>query len=72
MNTAANENVAGDLLLGATSIAKFLGITRRQTYRLVYDGIVPSFKAGGTVAARKSSLLRWMAEQEAPAARAAA
>lgn len=54
-----------DLLLGGDAIASYLGITRRQTYRLVYDNIIPSFKAGGTVAARKSSLDRWMDEQEA-------
>jgi excisionase family DNA binding protein len=65
MNTAANENQSGDLLLGADAIASFLGITRRQTYRLVYDRVIPSFKAGGTVAARKSSLVAWMAAQEA-------
>ena len=61
--TAANDN-APDLLLGADAIAAFLGITRRQTYRLVYDGVIPSFKAGGTVAARRSSLVKWMAEAE--------
>ena len=64
-----NDNViAGDLLMGASAIADFLGVTRRQTYRLVYDGIIPSFKLGGTVAARRSTLARWMAEQEATAA----
>ncbi|MGN6487247.1 MAG: helix-turn-helix transcriptional regulator [Devosia sp.] len=59
----ANDNTA-DLLLGAHAIAAYLGITRRQTYRLVYDGIAPTFKVGGTVAARKSSLQKWMAEAE--------
>ncbi|MBP2445934.1 helix-turn-helix transcriptional regulator [Rhizobium leguminosarum] len=62
---AANDNVIeGDLLMGADAIARFLGITRRQTYRLVYDGIAPSFKLGGTVAARRSSLTAWMATAE--------
>lgn len=60
---AANDN-GGDLLLGADAIAQFLGVTRRQVYRLVYDKVVPSFKAGGTVAARKSSLIKWMSEAE--------
>ncbi|RDE10355.1 helix-turn-helix domain-containing protein [Pelagibacterium lacus] len=59
-----NDNTPGDLLLGADAIAKFLGITRRQTYRLVHEAIIPSFKAGGTVAARRSSLRRWMDEAE--------
>lgn len=61
-----NDN-APDLLLGAKAIAAHLGITQRQTYRLVYDGIIPSFKCGGTVAARRSSLTKWMAEAEAAA-----
>lgn len=62
---ANNDNAAGDLLLGADAIASYLGITRRQAYRLVYDSIIPSFKAGGTLAARRSSLTAWMAAQEA-------
>jgi hypothetical protein len=66
MNEASNDNhIPADLLLGADAISKFLGITRRQAYRLTYDNVIPTFKAGGTVAARKSSLTRWMAAQEA-------
>lgn len=57
-----------DLLMGADAIARFLGITRRQTYRLVYDGLLPSFKLGGTVSARRSSLTAWLAEKETIAA----
>lgn len=53
-----------DLLMGADAIAKFLGITRRQTYRLIYDETMPSFKLGGTVAARRSSLRGWLAAKE--------
>ncbi len=64
---AANDNCHQDLLMGANSIADFLGITRRQAYRLVYDGIIPSFKLGGTVAARKSSLSAWLQQAEAAA-----
>jgi len=52
--------VERDLLMGADAIAGFLGVTRRQVYRLVYDEIIPSFKLGGTVAARRSSLTKWM------------
>lgn len=59
-----DDHIEGDLLMGADAIGRFLGVTRRQTYRLVYDGIIPSFKLGGTVAARKSSLAKWLDEQE--------
>jgi excisionase family DNA binding protein len=62
---AANDNVIeGDLLMGADAIARFLGVSRRQVYRLVYDGIAPSFKLGGSVAARRSSLTTWMSQAE--------
>ncbi|TGV61543.1 DNA-binding protein [bacterium M00.F.Ca.ET.141.01.1.1] len=57
-----------DLLMGADAIARSLGITRRQAYRLIYDGLLPSFKLGGTVSARRSSLTAWLAEREAAAA----
>ncbi|WPM82751.1 excisionase family DNA-binding protein [Brucella pseudintermedia] len=59
-----NDNEA-DLLMGVEPIAKYLGVTRRQAYRLVYDKIMPSFKLGGTVAARRSSLKKWMEGLEA-------
>jgi hypothetical protein len=62
---AANDNqFEGDLLMGANAIALFLGVTSRQVYRLTYDGIVPHFKLGGTVAARRSSLTAWMSQLE--------
>lgn len=64
-----NDNIKmRDLLLGAKAIADFLGVTPRQVYRLIYDDCIPSFKLGGTVAARRSTLMRWLADQEANAA----
>lgn len=60
-----NDNFpTADLLFGAKAIADFLGINQRQTYRLVYDGVLPSFKLGGTVAARRSTLTKWLVAQE--------
>ncbi|MDK4704296.1 helix-turn-helix domain-containing protein [Rhizobium sp. CNPSo 4062] len=61
---SVQEAPRGDLLMGADAIAAYLGVTRRQVYRLVYDQIIPSFKLGGTVAARKSSLTKWMQDLE--------
>ena len=60
-----NEILDGDLLLGAPSIARFLGLNSRQVYRLIYCGIIPHFKLGGSVSARRSTLSKWLAEQEA-------
>lgn len=65
MTSPANDNSPADLLLGADAIATFLGITPRQVYRLSSDKVIPSFKAGGTVAARRSSLTKWMEDAEA-------
>lgn len=66
---ATNDNfVEADLLIGANAIAHFLGVSSRQVYRLTYDGVLPHFKLGGSVAARKSSLTKWLAEAERGAA----
>lgn len=71
MNNQNDNFIDGDLLMGAPAIAKFLGVTQRQVYRLTYDRIVPHFKLGGTVAARRSSLSAWMCQAEAASARTA-
>lgn len=54
-----------EILMGANAIAKQLGITRRQTYKLIYAGEIPTFKLGGTVAARKSVLAKWLDDKAA-------
>lgn len=59
------------ILMGAKAIATYLGITSRQVYRLVYECGLPHFKLGGSIAARRSTLTAWIAQQEA-SARAAA
>lgn len=64
---AANDNKPGELLMGAHAIASFLGLTDRQLYRLVYAGEIPTFKLGGSVAARRSTLTKWLDEMEASA-----
>jgi predicted DNA-binding transcriptional regulator AlpA len=62
---AANDNaISGDLLMGAKAIASHLGINSRQAYRLIYADALPTFKLGGSVAARRSSLAKWLAEAE--------
>jgi predicted DNA-binding transcriptional regulator AlpA len=65
-----NDN-AGELLIGAPAIAAALGIRRRQVYKLQDAGILPTFKLGGSVAARRSTLTAWLAEQEQKARTAA-
>lgn len=59
-----NEPKDGDLLIGAPAIARFLGVTPRQVYHLVYDLEAPSFKMGRSIAARRSTLTSWMDDVE--------
>lgn len=59
----ANDNDP-TILMGAAAIAEYLGITRRQAYRLVYDTDLPTFRLDGTVAARKASVSTWLVKQE--------
>lgn len=65
--------LAGDMLRGADAIAEFLlgdPKKRRQVYHLAEKGNLPVFRLGQTLCARRSTLLAWIAEQEAHAASA--
>lgn len=62
MSDTEKRPVEGDLLIGAKAIAEFLGVSRRQAYRLVQEGFAPSFKIGGAVAARRSSPTHWLVD----------
>jgi len=61
---AANDNMRGDVLMGAGAIAAYLGLTARQVYRLVYADEIPAFKLGGSIAARRTTLARWLDDVE--------
>ncbi|EPY00619.1 hypothetical protein [Magnetospirillum fulvum] len=56
-----------DLLRGAEEIAEFIfgdRGQRRKVYHLCEKSRIPTFKLGSLLCARKSTLLRWIAEQE--------
>jgi hypothetical protein len=55
---------AGLLLYGAPAIASFLGLIERQVRHRVRDSELPTFKIGGTVCARRASLVGWLAKRE--------
>ena len=58
--------LADDVLIGAKAIADETGIKVRQVYRLAELGELPTFKLGGTLAARRSELQkRLSSEREA-------
>jgi excisionase family DNA binding protein len=65
MDPANDNSPVGDMLLGARAVATFLGISQRQIYRLADERLIPTFKVGGTLSARRSSLTAWMTAQEA-------
>lgn len=62
---AEKTSLADDLLKGAEAIAGYLGVPRRTIYHAVSKRLIPHFRIGETVCARKSTLLHWMAAQEA-------
>jgi hypothetical protein len=66
MNDAREEPVS-DLLHGVSAIAAHLNMTRKQVYHLHDRSQIPTFKMGRTVCARRSTLAKHFAAQEAAA-----
>ncbi len=63
--------LADDLLRGAAEIARFVfgnAAERRRVYHLAtevkQESRIPVFRLGNLLCARRSTLLRWIAEQE--------
>lgn len=64
---AATQSLADDVLRGAGQIAAFLfgeATARRRVYDLADSGVLPVFRLGTTICARRSTLLAWITEQE--------
>jgi|HubBroStandDraft_6_1064221.scaffolds.fasta_scaffold169552_1 hypothetical protein len=69
-------SLAEDLLRGASEIAEFVfgdAEDRRRVYHLAVEvkaeQRMPVFRLGNVICARRSTLLRWIAEQEASTSR---
>lgn len=60
-----------DLLYGMAAIGEHIGLTARQVEHLAAKGGLPTFKLGGTVCARRTTLAAHFEAREA-ATRAAA
>lgn len=56
---------SSDVLHGAGAIAVFLGMTEKQCRHRIEEGTIPVFRIGMTICARRSTLVRWIADQEA-------
>lgn len=65
MNEGSQSMLANDMLQGADAIGEFMGLDPRQVYH--QRKRLPTFKIGATICARKSTLLRWIEDQEAKA-----
>jgi hypothetical protein len=69
--SAVNDNdpeFSRDLIRGAEGLAEFLfgdRKFRRRVYHLASSSALPVFKLGSMLCARRSSLLRYVADQEA-------
>jgi hypothetical protein len=60
-------NLSGDLLKGADAIAEYLygdAGQRRKVYHLAETSRLPIFRLGSVLCARRSILIKWIAEQE--------
>lgn len=59
--------ISGDILRGAEQIAIYLygaATHRRKVYNLIDKKVLPHFRLGSTLCARKSVLEHWIEEQE--------
>ncbi len=65
--SGTEKDLAADILRGADELAQFLFGSRdqrRKVYHLAATSNLPVFKLGSMICARKSVLLKWIAEQE--------
>ena len=64
----ANDSADGffmkDDILTIREVAEMLKLTEKTAYRLVSNGELPGFKAGGSWRFRKSEIDKWIREQE--------
>lgn len=56
--------MSADLLVGAASIADFLGVRRRQVYHASEHSYLPLFRVGALICGRRSTLEKWVTDQE--------
>ena len=65
MTDMANDDLSEDVLRGHKEIAEFLGEPERRTQYLIEKRLIPFFKLGGRVYARKRRLREHYAQLEA-------
>lgn len=60
----SDEILAGDLVVGAKSIARHLGVDARTVYYWASLNELPIFKIGASLCLRKSTMARWAKGRE--------
>jgi hypothetical protein len=63
-DTNDDDEFPKDLLRGAAAIAEFLSLQRRSVFYYVEKGRLPVFRFKSQIWARKSTLRKWIEEQE--------
>ncbi len=58
------NDLADDLLEGADAIATFMGWNRRRVYYAAERNLIPIFRVGNRLSARKSTLRRHIGDLE--------
>ena len=67
--SSSDSTLAHDVLVGGEAIALFMfgdASQRKRVFNLAENNALPVFRLGRTLAARKSTLMRWIEEQEQP------
>ncbi len=59
-----NDNLADDILEGADKIAEFMGWNRRRVFYAADQKLIPTFKIGNHVCAKKSTLRKHFEDLE--------
>jgi len=63
-NTMTDQTLADDLLDGAAAIGEYLGVKKRRAMYLLETHQIPGFQLGRRWHARRSTLRRFIEEQE--------
>ncbi|KAB1075456.1 DNA-binding protein [Methylobacterium soli] len=62
--TTSPEVAPADLLYGVPAIATHLGIRLQQAHHQIRKGALPTFRVGGVICARRTTIANWLAERE--------
>lgn len=66
--SSLSEPDTADILWRVKRIAAFLDLPEKAAQHRIDKGEIPTFRMGGTICARRSTLLAWIAAQEARSA----